>query len=647
MTQPIIAYGDYETYWDKDYTLKKLSPIEYIMGDRAEVQSLSLAIDKDPPVCAFGEDIPHLLDQVPWDRAMFVAHNGNEFDHLISAWIYGIKPKLWADTNVMARVVHRGRISTSLASLAKHYGLPDKGDLLAVGTQGRYLADFSDDERSRMAEYNDHDTWLLRELFYRLLPQVTPRVMKITDITVRMAAEPKFLCDLGALRKAKVDIAKDFEVQLGELAERVDIASAEALRKILRSPAKFAKLLQRINAPVPMKWSETQQKRIPALAKTDKGLDDLLNHERQLVRDVAQARRDANSSYLEARIDRFIQAGELCGGRMPIMLRPFGAITERFQGYANLNHQNLTRVNPKEPKHSDVLRKSLVAPEGKQVVVADFSQIEMRVNHFLWREPETMAAYQADREADLYSIFAASSLYHCSVDEIKADKPRRQRGKIAQLQLGYGSGHVKFRESARQQGVVLSEDEAKGIVDAWRGTYRNIVNGWARLHRALPYIAVGEEPEYVPNEADPYAIDDLGLVKAGHEKLVLPQGLVLHYPELRREEERDKYGRAQWVYGHGKDTRKLYGAMTDENCSQALAGLIMTEKVVEFAQTELGRRYPLAHTVHDEIVYVVDNDDADRVLAELLHLMIQPPTWWPELILAAEGSVAQTYGDAK
>jgi len=119
--------------------------------------------------------------------------------------------------------------------------------------------------------------------------------------------------------------------------------------------------------------------------------DDLLNHERQLVRDVAQARRDANSSYLEARIDRFIQAGELCGGRMPIMLRPFGAITERFQGYANLNHQNLTRVNPKEPKHSDVLRKSLVAPEGKQVVVADFSLSTSRTRQT--RTPSTTWAW--------------------------------------------------------------------------------------------------------------------------------------------------------------------------------------------------------------------------------------------------------------
>jgi len=89
------------------------------------------------------------------------------------------------------------------------------------------------------------------------------------------------------------------------------------------------------------------------------------------------------------------------------------------------------------------------------------------------------------------------------------------------------------------------------------------------------------------------------------------------------------------------------GPFVVHNCVQSLAGLIMTERVVEFAQTELGRKYPLAHTVHDEIVYVVDNDDADRVLAELLHLMIQPPAWWPELILAAEGSIAQTYGDAK
>ena len=63
-------------------------------------------VANDGPVAvAFGADIPDLLDTVDWSKTVFVAHNGNEFDHLISAWVYGVNPLRWMDTLVMARRV--------------------------------------------------------------------------------------------------------------------------------------------------------------------------------------------------------------------------------------------------------------------------------------------------------------------------------------------------------------------------------------------------------------------------------------------------------------------------------------------------------------------------------------------------------------
>ncbi len=71
------------------------------------------------------------------------------------------------------------------------------------------------------------------------------------------------------------------------------------------------------------------------------------------------------------------------------------------------------------------------------------------------------------------------------------------------------------------------------------------------------------------------------------------------------------------------------------------------DKVLDFRKTELGRMYSLAHTVHDELIYVVKDEHADVFLQELLGVMQISPEWWPELVLGAEGGIAQNYGAAK
>lgn len=86
---------------------------------------------------------------------------------------------------------------------------------------------------------------------------------------------------------------------------------------------------------------------------------------------------------------------------------------------------------------------SLRAPKGKKVIVADLSGIELRVNHFLWKVPSSMALFNADPEkADLYKEFA-SSLYN--VDKSEVTKEQRQVGKVAHLGLGFEPAHPPSR----------------------------------------------------------------------------------------------------------------------------------------------------------------------------------------------------------
>ena len=158
----------------------------------------------------------------------------------------------------------------------------------------------------------------------------------------------------------------------------------QAVLKLLSSAPKFAKFLESINVEVPKKISPTTGKEIPALAKTDEDFIALQEHDNPLVATASNARLDAKSTLLQTRIKAFISAAEAHPQKkVPIPLKYYGAdTTGRWSGWA-YNPQNLPRVNPYYPKPSDALRKSLIAPKGHKVVVADLSGIELRVNHFL------------------------------------------------------------------------------------------------------------------------------------------------------------------------------------------------------------------------------------------------------------------------
>lgn len=635
-----IVTADYESYWSPTYSLNRLTPIEYVMGDEFEAISLALKVNNAPTQVAFGrEEIYALLDTVDWTNAIHVAHNGAEFDNLISAWHFGINPYLWADTLQMARPEHGRTVGGSLKALAKHYGLEEKGDLSSgvLGqTKGKHLADFTAEEIEAMRVYNQRDTDITYELF-RILAQTTEASeLRLMDATARMLTEPKFVADLPLLKRGLKAERKRKARNLAKLSVELDL-DTDALKKTLGSAPKFKAFLETRGVDCPVKISPTTGKAIPALAKTDKGMTDLLEHTDPIVASAAEERLNVKSSILETRLERFIDAARLCHGKMPIALRYCGAQTTwRWSGkVAKLNQQNLPRINPYEPKISDVLRLSMQAPEGQRVVVVDLSAIEMRANHFLWQVQSSMAAYQANKEADLYRLFAAEHLYHCAPEDIT--KVQRQRGKVAQLQLGYQSGWAKLKERARIDGIHLTDDEAKRITETWREAYKPIVRGWWRLDRALSDLAVGN------NIGAP--LDPGGLVRIEHGALRTPKGLI-RYPNLRQELVTDDQGnqRDQWFYGDGRNKANIYGGKCTENLIQCLSRFVMSDAILKFKQTKLGKKYDLAHTVHDELIYVVDEDDAEAVLETLIRVMTEPPEWWPDLILSAEGGIARTYG---
>jgi len=635
-----IATVDLETYWAVGHSLTKMSPIAYCMHPDTEIISCALKLGDGPTVVAFGEyDVRDILNDVDWSQYWLIGHNMSGFDAMILAWRFGIKPRLWGCTLAMARPIHAKDVGLSLAKLVEHYKLGVKDQSALIATKGKNLCDFTEQEIEDMRFYNAADVDQCYDLFTRLIKHTKRDEAKLIDMTIRMLVEPQFNVDMDLLVNTLADESERKQALLCEAADVMGVAeidmddeeTAAVALTVLSSAAKFSKFLQSIDVDVPTKVSGTTGKEIPALAKTDEAFLELQEHDNPLVAAAAAARLDAKSTILQTRIQAFMDAANAHPDqKVPIPLKYYGAdTTGRWSGWG-YNPQNLPRVNPYNPRPSDALRRCLTAPGGHKVVVADLSGIEMRVNHFLWQVPSSMEMFQKDPDkADLYKDFA-SKLYDVPYDDVM--KEQRQVGKVAHLGLGFQAGAETFQKFAKVAGgVILTEDESQGIVARWRSDYREIKHGWGKCQKAVKIMLNGLEGA---------SLDPWGMITPTPMGLVTPKGCI-RYPNLRKyyNEEFDKN---EIVYGNKRAT--LYGGKMVENIVQHLARCVIADNAIT-VQRVLGLNPALM--VHDELVYVVPEAQAQSTLDAVQDIMRTPPDWWPELVTWSEGDIADTYGDAK
>ena len=654
---------DFETYWDTQHTLTKMSPTEYVQHPDTEIISVAIKVGSQPTYVLFGEEKirNHLQNDFDWHDSMALGHNMSGFDAMILAWRFNVNPKMYACTAAMARSQYSktgfsvgGKFLTgvSLKKISAELRVGQKLDLEATNTKGKHLCDFTPDELKSMAEYNKVDTDLCYEVFRRIYHDFPKQEMHLIDMTTRMLTDPKFKLDFAMVDKALEDVKAEKQRSLRELATTLGISESlgvpamvataietgevpnieEHVRAQLASSARFGALLNELGVPTPMKISKTTGKETAALAKTDDEFIALQNHPNPLVAAAARARLEVKSTILETRLEAFQRAAKACNGFVPVPLKYAGADTTGRWSGEQYNMQNLPRIDPKNPKPSDALRMSLKAPDGHKVIVADLSGIELRVNMFLWKVPYAMELFKASPDkADLYKYFAAHDLYN--IDESEVTKNQRQVGKVSHLGLGFGAGAATFQKVAKLMGGVdMDLDEAMRVVTTYRGAHAEIAEGWKRFQNCLPKIEQGVEE----------AIDPWGHCVTEHMAVRLPSGRKIHYPGLLKS--RDENGKSEWWYGAGRTKARIYAGKGVENLVQALARDVIAEHAIKFMKVT-GLRPAL--TVHDELVYVVPEDVAEQHLNTLQEIMRGGVSWWPELVTWSEGDIADSYGEAK
>jgi DNA polymerase len=620
---------DFETYYDKVYSLSKITTEAYIRDKQFEVIGFGYKIDNEPAVWVTGDHdaIKAELDRLELHKHNLICHN-TAFDGAILAWRFGIIPKYYFDTLSMARPVTGATVGGSLAALAKKFMLGEKGTEV-VQALGKRRKEFAPYELSQYGEYCKNDVNITWALFNILKQYSTSREMYIIDLMLRMYTDPVLELDAQELTNHLTRVQLKKKLLMAKISDSIGLES-------LMSNDKFAEVLRQLGVEPPTKISPATKKEAYAFAKTDTAFKALLEHDDPRVQAVVSARLGVKSTLEETRTESFLAMG--ARGRLPIMLNYYGAHTGRASGGDKVNLQNLPR--------GGALRRSIKAPQGHKLIACDSAQIEARVVAWFAGEDDLVQAFR-DKE-DIYSKFA-SQVYNRPINrkrkeivdgkEVFPDFVEGFVGKTCILGLGYGMGKDKFHSTLKigQAGVSvdMSLADCERVVSLYRQTYSKIAALWKDGQAALEAMSKGFSYE-------------LGVSKllCNGDGIHLPNGMLLRYANLRKDAE------GQYVYDTRYGPNKIYGGKVIENVVQALARIVVFDQMAKIDQ-ELRKldsdteRYRVVLTVHDEVVVVVPDHAVDHWKQRMLELMSVAPKWCSDLPVACEAESGLNYADCK
>lgn len=274
---------------------------------------------------------------------------------------------------------------------------------------------------------------------------------------------------------------------------------------------------------------------------------------------------------------------------------------------------------------SQLIRTAFVAPEGKKFIVADFSAIEARV--IAWIAGETWRQQVFADGKDIYCA-SASQMFRVPVEKHGINGHLRQKGKIAELALGYG-GAVGALKAMGALDMGLSEEELPPLVQAWRNANPNIVNLWWAVDSAVT--------EAVQRRTSAKTHGIRFTYRSGMLLITLPSGRNLTY--IKPKIGTNSFGSPCVTYegiGGTKKWERLesYGPKFVENIVQATARDILCYAMKTLRHTDI-----VMH-IHDEIVIEAD---PQMSLQAVCGQMGKTPPWAPGLLLRADGYETQFY----
>lgn len=602
---------DFETYFDSKYTLHKgrMSTEEYVRDPRFQIICLAVREEDGAEYWMYGDRVEEWVRGRDWGTTTLLAHNA-QFEGLILSHHFGVAPKLWLDTAAMARATHAPNVSAKLENMAFIYKLAGGKTVPYESFRGGRLEDLSQETLAQVGEGCLQDVRMTHELFQLLMPKFPKSELGIVDTTIRMFSEPQIVGRQDIFARALEEEKAERDAILDELG----VTPTD-----LRSAPKFADLLLKA-APdlvVPMKMTQPKKggepKQIPCLSKSDGFLQTLLDSDTPMLRALAHARLAFSSNIVRTRAERLLAISKR--GPIPVQLVYCGAHTTRWSASGKSNFQNFPR--------GGLLRQGLSAPDGHMFAIADLSQIECRLlNHFAG-QTDIVEAFAQGR--DVYSE-TASKFYGRTITKETAPEERRL-GKTMELSCMYKTWAKTFQDMCAHGAsggapIYLSDEEAERAVRTYRDTHPFVVKLWNdgdRYLKAMLTMDYTDEFKWGP-------------LRVKRNQILLPNGLSIIY-DLNVVA--NKVTRATRAGGR----EFMHGGKLVQNVVQAMARVVMSDAM----RVVRSHGIKIALTVHDELVAIVPEHDAEERLEQILTAMRQPVPWMPGVPLDAEGCVSKIY----
>lgn len=666
---------DFETYYDTDYTLSKLSTSEYVRDPRFEVLMCGIKVGTRPTRIVPGNKVARELAKIPWQTHSLLCHNMH-FDGFILGDRFNIHPKNLFCSLSMARGLHSNDIGVGLDEVSVFYGGAGK---LVGGVEGMKGLHFKDLFKNKplwasSSAYCMNDVDEMLRVFKLMLPKMPADEVDLIHLINRMFCEPVLKVDLPRVKKELarelaereallLDVVNPtvYESVIGTIlktgAERALEGKERRLlaaRRIVGSNGKFAELLRAEGIDPPVKISPAWTKRSPeerdrtestdkwafAFAKDDSKFINLPDDVERLgvglnlakvadvkrlaarqtrLRLLVDARLAVKSTTNITRAERFLAAGK-DGASLPVGYAYYRAHTGRLGGNNKMNMQNLTRGGE--------LRQSILAPPGYLIGVQDSGQIEARVNAWMWGQEDLLAAFQAadaGTDRDAYCKFG-DEIYGRTIT--KADATERFVGKVCILGLGYQMGAPRLQMTLAKGAlggppIYFELPHCVSVVSAYRRKNHRIANGWSICKSIIEDMAAGRSGSHGP-------------ITWEKESVWLPNGMRLKYPGLSMHSNAE--GWDEWTYLAKDQTKKIYGGLLCENIIQALARII-----VMWQMLQIDKFARVVMTTHDEVAAIFKKPQAEPMMRRMHKIMCTPPAWCPDLPLSSEGKCAPEY----
>lgn len=627
-----VCVVDVESWSNVD--LIKHGPRPYWFGGKSGIICIGFAFDDGPVETAWMHDGATLPKKVQLHNGKFVAHNWffelsafqKHFPHSRLA-----KPENWLCTQAIARRLQVGPSRASLAMVCEALGMPSpKNDeskrliqTYSIPDESGKFCPIPPADKKKWLEYVAADVTAERTAYHLMSPhwEQQERAVFAVDTVQQSRGLPIDVKGAAALQ-AKLNAAKESAaVQAEKIAGKNDAGTL-----VLSGRDEFLKWLKN-------EWGvalpNAQAATLAAFEDENEINDDLA--EALAIRSLLQSRATGKAQKI---LD--IQHS----GRVYKPSEYHLAHTGRWQSWGanffNFSRKPLPKGKTWEQAlaaarnvrdFAPLMRGLVCAPKGRTLITTDWRGIENYLSTFYAGDAAKLARIESGESP--YLIFGAVLFG----EPIKKDDPVRYPvSKIAELSLGYGAGHVKFKGMAKlQAGLDIEAAESKRIVNVWRDANRYVVLAWKQVEHAFRAALAGSDTEW---NGFKFASPRPGLVT-----ITLPNGYALRYPHAAVSSTGELY------YAPQGKPKKLHGGKIWENIIQSVARQLLCEALatLEGMQNSVLPIGVILH-VYDEIVTEASALTAKRVAAVISRVMTTAPAWAPGLKLEVEQKINKRWG---